>query len=278
MLEDGRVRIPALDLADERLGLRLGGDQVGWSDREGSQRVLVINETLAKQLFPGQNPVGQTVEMNSNSVQIIGLVGDTKFESLRRSAPPTVYIPFRQNSQFLMTYVVRSKVQPKSLIATIRSAVESVDPNVPLDAVRTQVEQINQSMRQERLFAFLLSGSALLALVLACLGIYGTLAYLVTRRTSEIGIRLALGATRADVIRLVLRETCAPVALGVVVGVGGALATGRVAESMLFGLKPQDPATLLAAAAVLVGSALLAGWSPARRASRIAPMEALRYE
>ena len=99
-----------------------------------------------------------------------------------------------------------------------------------------------------------------------------------TRRTSEIGIRLALGATRADVIRLVLRETCAPVALGVVVGVGGALATGRVAESMLFGLKPQDPATLLAAAAVLVGSALLAGWSPARRASRIAPMEALRYE
>jgi ABC-type antimicrobial peptide transport system permease subunit len=144
--------------------------------------------------------------------------------------------------------------------------------------VKTQVEQINELIRRERLFAALLSGFAALALVLACMGIYGTLAYLVTRRTPEIGVRVALGATRADVVGLVLRESIAPVVAGVVIGVAGSLAAGKLVESMLFGCKPRDPLALAAASAILLGSALAAGWWPARRASRVAPMVALRHE
>jgi predicted permease len=257
--------------------LLLGRD-MAWTDRENSQRVMAINETLTKQLFPGQNPVGQTLQMGNKPVEIIGVAGDTKFDSLRAAVRPTVYVPFRQNAQFSMTYAVRSEVEPKALIAAVRRAVESVDRNVPLYEVRTQAERINESMRRERLFASLLSGFALLALALACLGIYGTLAYLVTRRTPEIGIRLALGAKPADVVSLVLRESTAPVMAGVVIGIAGSLAAGRLVESTLYGLRPRDPVTLLIAAAVLAGSALLAGWLPAHRASRIAPMEALRHE
>ena len=263
----------------ETLGFPLlAGRDVAWSDREGPGRVMVVNESLAKQLFPGENPVGRALHMNGNLVEVIGVAGDTKFDSLRRAAPATVYIPFRQNVQFSMTYVLRSEIGPKTLAAAARRAVESVDPNVPLYEVKTQAEQINAAMRNERLFATLLSGFALLAVALACLGIYGTLAYLVTRRTPEIGLRVALGAKRWDVVGLVLRESAAPVVVGVVAGVAGALAAGRLVESMLFGLKPRDPLTLLTAAAVLTGCALGAGWWPARRASRIEPMEALRHE
>ena len=256
----------------------LAGRDIAWSDRETSQRVMVINETLAKQIFAGQNPVGRSVEMNGNDVEIVGLAGDTKFESLRRSVPATVYIPFRQNVQFSMTYVVRSETELQALVTAVRRVVESVDPNVPMYEVKTQVEQINDLIRRERLFAALLSGFAVLALVLACMGIYGTLAYLVTRRTPEIGLRQALGAKRADIVGLVLRESIAPVTVGVVIGVAGSLAAGKLVESILFGLKPQDPLALATASAILLGSAILAGWWPAHRASRIAPMAALRQE
>jgi predicted permease len=256
----------------------LAGRDIAWSDRGTSQRVMVINATLARQIFAGQNPVGRTVQMNGNDVEIVGMAGDTKFESLRRAVPATIYIPFRQNAQYSMTYVVRSETEPKALVAVVRRAVESVDPNVPMYEVKTQVEQINEVIRRERLFAALLSGFAVIALVLASMGIYGTLAYLVTRRTPEIAVRLALGAQRADVVGLVLRESIAPVLAGVVVGVAGSFAAGKLVESMLFGLKPQDPLALAAASAILLGSAILAGWWPARRASRIAPMAALRQE
>jgi ABC-type antimicrobial peptide transport system permease subunit len=211
-------------------------------------------------------------------VEVIGVCGDTKFTALRQPVPPTVYIPFRQNAQFSMTYVVRSEVEPEALVAAVRPAVESVDRNVPLYEVKTQTEQINQLIRRDRVFAALLSGFAALALILACLGVYGTLAYLVTRRTPEIGLRVALGAQRSSVVRLVLRESLTPVLLGLLLGGGGSLAAGRLIEAMLFGLKPRDPLTLVTAAGVLAGTALAAGWLPALRASRLAPMQALRHE
>ena len=177
-----------------------------------------------------------------------------------------------------MTYVVRSEMEPAALVAAARSVVESVDRNVPMFAIKTQAEQIDETIRRERLFAYLLTGFAALAVALACLGIYGTLAYLAARRTPEIGLRLALGAQPASVIGMVLRESLLPVFAGVALGVWAALSAGKMVEAMLYGLKPDDVPTLVAVGAVLLGSALVAGWWPARRASRIAPMAALRHD
>ena len=255
----------------------LDGRDVTFADREQSKPVMIINQTLARIAFSGQNPVGRTLPMD-RAVEIIGLAADTKFDALRKAYPPTVYIPFRQDRVFSMTYVIRTDAEPGSLLAAIRNAVQAVDANVPLFEVRTQVEQINRNIKRERVFASLLSGFAVMSLVLACLGIYSTLAYQVTQRTSEIGIRMALGARRSEVVALVMRESVVPVLLGIGVGTGAAIVAGRLVQSMLYGLKPGDPATLVAVGIALLGSALAAAWLPARRASRIAPMEALRYE
>ena len=156
--------------------------------------------------------------------------------------------------------------------------MESIDPNLPLFQVRTQVDQISQAMQQERLFANLLVSFGLLALFLACLGLYGTLAYSVTDRIPEIGLRMALGAQRSDVSGMILKESLTPVGLGLAVGLGAAALSTRLIESMLFGVEPNDPLTLAAAVILLTASAAIAAWLPARRAARVDPMTALRYE
>jgi predicted permease len=257
--------------------LLLGRD-IAWTDREKSPRVMVINDALARQLFPGENPVGQTLQLSNVAIEVVGVAGDAKFESIREATRPTIYIPFRQNFQSSMTYAVRTRMDPRSLVSDLRRAVATVDPNVPLYEIRTQVDRIDESMRRERLFASLVSGFAVVAVGLACLGVYATLAYLVTTRTSEIGVRLALGAKRADIVLSILRESAIPVVSGIVMGVAGSLAAGRLVEGMIFGLQPRDPVALISAAVVLLGSALIAGWLPAYRASRIAPMQALRHD
>lgn len=177
-----------------------------------------------------------------------------------------------------MTYEVRAAAQHAEILKPIQQAVASVDKDLPLIDVRTQTQQIDATLLGQRLFALLTSAFGVLALILACIGIYGIMAYTVTRRTNEIGIRMALGAPRARVLRMVLREASVLTIIGVVIGVAVSLMLARLVSTMLYGLKPSDPITLGSAAFILLSIALLAGWLPARRASRVDPMDALRHE
>jgi ABC-type antimicrobial peptide transport system permease subunit len=177
-----------------------------------------------------------------------------------------------------MTYEVSTRMKPEAIAPALRNAVASVDRNLPLLNIRTQSEQIADTTKEDRIFASLTGGFGILALVLACIGIYGIMAYSVSRRISEIGIRMALGAQAGQVLRIVMREASWLAVIGVIAGLGGALALGRLIASMLFGLKAYDPATLASAAALLIAVALAASWIPARRAARINPIQALRHE
>jgi ABC-type antimicrobial peptide transport system permease subunit len=169
-------------------------------------------------------------------------------------------------------------MKPEAIVPSLRAAVQRVAPDLPMLDIRTQREQIDATTQQERMFAALTAGFGLLALALACVGIYGIMAYTVAQRTNEIGIRLALGAERGQVRGLVLREASSLAVLGVVAGLAVALALGRLVKSMLYGLQPADPVSLAGAATLLLSIALLASWVPALRASRVEPMEALRHE
>jgi predicted permease len=261
----------------ETLGFPLlAGRDVAAGDREGAPAVVVVNEALARRL--GSPAVGRKLLMSGTPVEVVGVAGDTKFDSLREAARPTVYVPFRQNPQRSMTYAVRSELAPEALVPLLREAVKQVDPNVPLYEIRTQAERVSEAMRQERLFAAIVAGFALLALLLAGIGVHGTLAYQAARRTSEIAVRLALGARPGDIVRLVLREALVPVAVGIPLGVAASLAAGRLLESQLYGTTPRDPLALVAASLVLVLSSALAGWLPSRRAARTAPAQALRRD
>jgi FtsX-like permease family len=237
---------------------------------------LRATRALARRLGPPA--VGRKLLMSGTPIEVVGVAGDTKFDSLREAARPTVYVPFRQNPQRSMTYAVRSELAPEALVPLLREAVKRVDPNVPLYEIATQAERVSETMRQERLFAAIVAGFALLALLLAGIGVHGTLAYQAARRTSEIALRLALGARPGDIVRLVLREALVPVILGVLLGVGASLAAGRLVESQLYGTTPRDPLALIAASLVLVLSSALAGWLPSRRAARTAPAQALRQD
>lgn len=269
--------------------LLLGRD-IGWQDREGSPRVAIVNETLARKLFGNTSPLGQRLthpvprsrlapnDAPVDSMEVIGVAADAKYASLREAAPATIYEPYRTQPQRAMTFAVRTEGDPGAFAAAVRSAVATVDRSVPISDVRTQTDQIDQATRQERLFAALVSGFALLALLLACLGIYGTLAYRVTRRRPEIGLRVALGATRREVVALILRESIGPVVIGAIVGLSAAAAAVRVVRSMLFGVTPEDALSIGFALLLLVGCALVAALIPAARAARIEPMMALRQE
>jgi len=266
----------------ETMGIPLlQGRDVTWRDHEGAPRVAIVNQALALRYFGGAAPVGRRVGPEGGSadqIEIVGLAADAKFSPLREAAPPTLYLPYRQHRQHLVTFAVRTTGDPTALVDSIRRSLAALDPDVPLFDVRTQGEQIDLATHQERLFAHLVSGFALLALVLACLGTYGTLAYSVARRTPEIGLRMALGAERSDVVLMMLRDSLGPVAIGVALGLGGALVGARLVQSMLFGIAGQDSATLAVAVVVLVISALIAAWLPSLRASRLDPMSALRCD
>jgi predicted permease len=260
----------------------LAGRDIEWHDREGAPLVAAVNEAFARKYFEGSNPLGRVIELprrnGVESIEVIALVSDTKFSDIRGPAPHTMYVPFRQHFQHSMTFAVRGLGDPEPLIASLREAVEGIDPNVPLYGIRTQVEQVSQAMQQERLFAHLLVSFGGLALFLACLGLYGRLAYSVSGRIPEIGLRMALGAQRRDVAGMILRESLAPVALGIATGLGAAAAATQLIESLLFGIEPNDPLTLAGSVLVLAFCAAIAAWLPARRAARVDPMTALRYE
>jgi predicted permease len=244
--------------------------------------VAVINESFARRYFGNQNPVGQSfrADQDAPGTEIVGVVGDAKYDHLRRDMRPIVYVPYVyiQVSNIAGEFEVRTALDPKALMPEIRAAVSRFDSNLLITDMKTQMEQIDQNIYQERLIANLSTLFALLALIVACVGIYGLLSYQVTRRTHEIGIRLALGAQRTDVLNLVMRQGAILAVLGVLIGVAAALAVTRYLQSFLFGVKPSDPVTIVGVAFLLIAVALLASYIPARRAMKTDPMVALRYE
>ncbi|MGH9163479.1 MAG: FtsX-like permease family protein [Vicinamibacteraceae bacterium] len=258
----------------------LAGRDLTWRDRERAPEVAIVNRSLAEQFSSKGWPIGSRLgpPEAADQLQVVGVAADARFSNLRDAPPPTLYLPYRQHPQHEMTFAIRFSGDLDGVVAPIRRTIAEIDPNVPMFGIRTQEAQIDLAVGPNRLFARLVSAFAALALLLACLGIYGTLAYSVTRRTSEIGLRMALGARPSNIIRLVLRESLIPVVIGAALGLAGASASTRLIESMLFGLTPHDALTFLAAALALVASALVAAWLPSRRAAHIDPMSALRCE
>jgi predicted permease len=268
----------------ETMGIAvLEGRSFNAHDTATAPRVALVNQTLARQFYPHQDPIGQTFDADADDsagpVQIVGIAADTRYANLRSETPPTFYLPYLQRPRSSRMMVeLRTAAEPGSVLSQVRKVVESVDRDLPLIEVRTMTEQVQATMSGERIFAQLTSGFGILALVLACIGIYGITAYTVARRTSEIGIRMALGAQVGQVLGMVLREVSWLALAGVTLGVGSALWLARFLRAMLYGLTPTDPLTLTSAAALLILIALLAGFGPARRASRVDPVSSLRHE
>jgi predicted permease len=263
----------------------LYGRSFGPTDTATSPLVAVINQSLAHSAYPNTDPVGKTFVTERNQgdpqtiYQIIGVSADAKYDRLQGDPPPTFYTLYRQaKGEQYITYTIKTQLSPAAILPAIRNAVESIDKDLPLRDIRTQTEQIEASISQERLFATLTAGFGILALILACIGIYGIMAYNVARRTSEIGVRMALGARARQVLWMVLRESSSLALFGIAGGLAAAFGLTRFIRSMLYGLQPTDPATFLPAALLLLAIATAAGYGPARRASRIDPMQALRHE
>jgi predicted permease len=263
----------------------LYGRSFGPTDTATSPRVAVINQSLAHSAYPNIDPVGKTFVTERNQgdpetiYQIIGVSADAKYDRLQGDPPPTFYTLYNQakGEQFI-TYTIKTQLSPAAILPALRDAVESIDKDLPLRDIRTQTEQIEDSISQQRLFATLTAGFGILALVLACIGIYSIMAYNVARRTSEIGVRMALGARTRQVLWMILSESSTLAIFGITVGLVAAFALTRFVRSMLYGLKPTDPATFIPAALLLLAIAIAAGYGPARRASSIDPMQALRHE
>lgn len=263
----------------------LAGRDIEERDRAGSQPVAIINEQFAKINLPGQNPLGRHLILwqdkhPARDMEIVGVAKDARYGGLRGKIPPVVYMPYDQGypQPNQMVYVLRTAGDPLADVNSVREIVRRADDRVPVTDVRTQKAAIDDYIRQDIALADLCSAFAFLALTIACVGLYGTLSYTVARRTNEIGIRMALGAQSGTVIWNVLREIFVPAVVGIGISVPAALSLSRFVESFLFGVKPNDPRTLMLAIVILLAAALLAGYVPARRASRIDPMAALRHE
>jgi ABC-type antimicrobial peptide transport system permease subunit len=247
--------------------------------------VALFNEAAARFYFGGRSPLGAQVrfrgprEKEPTPYEIVGVVKNSRYLNLREPDTRMIYLPMAQKREFgVLTLAVRAEGKPTGLIAAISNEVRGAGSDILLTNIATLNEQVDQSLVQERLVATLSLFFGLLALLLACIGLYGVMGYDVARRTHEIGVRMALGASSRQVLQLVLRESLLWVALGVAAGLGAALATTRWVESLLFGLKPQDPLAIGLAAIVLFVVAAIAAYLPARRASRVDPMAALRCE
>jgi predicted permease len=251
-------------------------------DEENSPRVAVINQMMARKYFGDEDPLGRRFGFGgpetSGEIEIIGVTRDAKYTDMRSQTEPTIYLPYLQSVPRQATFIVRTSGDASMMSASIREAVHEVDSNLPLFDLKTQSQQADESLTQERLFATLSSFFGVLALLLACIGLYGVMSYGVARRTNEIGIRMALGASAPRVTRMVMRETMLVVVVGVAIGLGAAVATTRLIASMLFGLAATDALTISFAVVLMIGVAAVAGYLPARRASKVDPMVALRYE
>jgi predicted permease len=259
----------------------LAGRPLTERDGETAPKVAVINEAAVRKFFPNESPLGRhfgPTPENSGQFEVVGIVRDARYNSVRDAPPPTMYVPYAQSPISAMAYEVRTAGEPALAIGSIREAARQVDPNLPLIDVATQIEQIERRFAQERLLAqaYILFGG--LALLVASVGLFGLMSYSVTRRTNEIGIRMALGAERRQVVRMIMSESLVLVVIGVILGLGAALAGGRLITALLFGVAATDTPTIALAIVVLTGVSAFAGYWPARRASRVDPIVALHYE
>jgi predicted permease len=240
-------------------------------DAAAKPRVAVINETLARRYFAGGSPVGRKFRWEFQKdwdVEVIGVVKDAKYDRLRDDESATVYVPYTQRPfgwPGEMSFEVRSVGRTSEAVANIRRAVAEVDPMLPLTELKTQEAQIDDFLAQERLFAWLVSLFSVITLLLACIGVYGSVAYAVTRRTREFGIRIALGAGRLRVMRMLLGQVTVTIGIGLALGLPSTWALTRIIESQLYGMKPHDPSILLVATAIVIAVAILAAFLPARR-------------
>jgi predicted permease len=294
MAVDGRPDVP-IRYADYRLAspdyfaaMRVplvAGRMFTDADDSMSQHVTIINETMAKKFFPGENPLGKRlIELGMDShrsipLTVIGVVGDVRASDLARPPMPQHFISYRQRPDraFSGTLVVRTSVPPSTIGAVARSRLRLLDSNV-LMTIETAVDIRARSLGDRRFTMTVLVGFALLALTLAAIGIYGVLAYSVARRTREIGVRMALGAARGRVVRMVLRDSLTPVAAGSLAGVVAGLGLTRLMRTLLYAVSATDPATFASGVAVLLGVAVVASIVPAARAAKVDPAVALREE
>jgi predicted permease len=271
----------------ETLGVpMLRGREIDQRDNASARQVALINQTFADRFFKDQNPIGRTFSFDDDSdqqqwIEIIGVVGDLKGEDAREKPEPTVYRPILQvqdQGAYACTIHIRTVSDPTPITGQVRQMINQIDDKLPIFGVTTLNDQLHENLNQERLIAQLVSFFGALALILACIGLYGVMAHGVARRTSEIGIRMALGARGGNIAWMILRETLYLVLAGLVLGVPAALIVARLISTQLFGLSPTDPLTLVGAAIVLAVVAMLADYLPARRAARVNPLNALRYE
>jgi predicted permease len=261
----------------------LAGRDFSFADQEGAPRTAIIDETVARKFFSGMNPIGRRLAVGRapdvTEYEIIGVVKASKHESVREEDQPSVYLSILQGDRpWMPTLYVRTTGAPAPLIASVRKIFQALDKNLPVFNVKTFERQLNESLAQDRLVAMLSGFLGMLAALLAAIGLYGVMAYAVARRTHEIGIRMALGARPKDVLWSVMREAMRPVVFGMIIGLGAAMVATRLISSQLFGMSPTDPPTITIALLTMLAVAALAGYLPARRASRVDPLVALRHE
>jgi predicted permease len=262
----------------------VAGRTIGVQDHSRALRVAVVNETAARTLFGTDPAIGRRLTMQSDQpvdFEVVGVVKDSRYTSPRDPMPPTIYLPYAQTTLGRlgpMNVIVRSTVPASALGGLIRTAMADVDRNVPVTDLRTQVNQINETLGTERTFTRLLLAFGAFALLLASIGLHGVTAYSVVRRTSEIGVRVALGARQSDVLWLIFRQVIGITVVGLAIGVPAAIASTRLIRASLYGVEPADPISVAAAVSVMVIVAVMAGFFPARRAARLDPLAALSYE
>jgi predicted permease len=266
------------------LGIRvLSGREFTASDQVGTQKVAVVNQAFADKFGLGKDAVGkfmgQRGESDTLDLEIVGLVPNTAYSEVKGVVPPVFYLPWRQDGNaFGMYFYIRTSLPPEQILGTLRTTMKRIDPNLPVEELKTMPQQIRENVFLDRLISILAATFAVLATMLAAVGLYGVLAYSVAQRTREIGIRMALGAESGQVRGLVLKQVAAMLLFGGVLGIAGALGLGRAAQSLLFGLEGHDPVAFAAAVLLLTGVAFGAGFLPARRAAQVDPMQALRYD
>jgi putative ABC transport system permease protein len=259
----------------------LSGRDFSERDRFGSPSVMVVNHAFAEKFFPGENPIGQRLNLCwtiRSPVEIVGVVADARQTELQTAPRPTIFLANPQAPMYFATLVVRATNDPRQITRAVEAAIHRIDPEQAISGVQTMEDVFSDSVAQPRFQLVLLLIFAGIAVVLATIGVFGVVSYSVSRRTQEIGIRVAMGASGADVASMVLREGLLLAGVGVLIGLAGALALTRVLTSLLFEVTPTDPVTLASVSCLIFVVAAVAAFLPARRATRVDPMTALRYE